>query len=172
MRRKFLIATLLASATVAACSGGNEFSFSKRSSPDEFMVRPRAPLTLPPDYELRAPSGDLRQEYAPSTAERQAREALGDTGTSELTPAELAILKQAGADKVSGNIRAEIDRETAALEERNLSVLERALGRKGRITETVDVEAERARIQKNIEEGKPISEGEVPVKQPDQGGLF
>lgn len=44
--------------SISACSSVKRTLGIENSSPDEFMVTTRAPLTLPPDYDLRPLTGN------------------------------------------------------------------------------------------------------------------
>lgn len=72
-----LTALLLAglSIAVAACSGGGLLGQEKKRAPDEFAVYSRAPLSLPPGYNLRPPEPGA-QAIDPSGPRAEARSAL------------------------------------------------------------------------------------------------
>ena len=82
MKRQTLLSLSLIALFVSGCSQMREELGLNRNSPDEFTVVKRAPLTLPPEYNLRPPG-----EYAVSgdrsrTAGAQARETIfGADGT-------------------------------------------------------------------------------------------
>lgn len=132
-----VLAPALLSLGVVACGGGTvqESLGLVRAPPDEFQVVSRAPLSLPPDYDLRPP-----QPGAPSpgevTTQQAAREALiGGTGAGATSatieaagddaapaprasapgPAEQAILAASGADRADPNIRRQIEEDEAQL---------------------------------------------------------
>jgi len=54
----------------------------ERTTPDEFAVESRAPLTIPPDFELRPPQPGAARPQDKSAAER-ARQALEKAGPGE-----------------------------------------------------------------------------------------
>ena len=57
MKRKWvLFAALAAALSLSACADMKKELGIGRNSPDEFMVVKRAPLTLPPDDDLRPPA--------------------------------------------------------------------------------------------------------------------
>jgi hypothetical protein len=132
-----VLAPALLCVALAACGGGTvqESLGLVRSAPDEFQVVSRAPLILPPDYDLRPPRPGTP---GPSevTAQDAAREALiggsaaaGTAATieaaggdaqpavraSEPGPAERAILAASGADRADPNIRQQIAEDEAQL---------------------------------------------------------
>src|SRR5882724_5553241 len=110
-----------------------------KHSPDEFVVVAHAPLTLPPDYNLRppAPGAPRPQE---GTAAEQAQTALyannggsapatggaPDASTeSAQSSGEVALLQNAGASGIDPGIRSQIDTETAAQVERDPALISR-----------------------------------------------
>lgn len=122
---------------LAACGGGTvqESLGLVRSAPDEFQVVSRAPLSLPPDYDLRPPRPGAPgpNDVAAQDAAREAlirggsagattaaiEEAGGDAQpavvASEPGPAERAILAASGADRADPNIRQQIASDEAQL---------------------------------------------------------
>lgn len=49
----FCLALVLLSGSLSACSGVKKKLGLENSAPDEFLVTSRAPLSLPPEYDLR-----------------------------------------------------------------------------------------------------------------------
>jgi hypothetical protein len=74
-----------------------------RSMPDEFAVESRAPLTLPPDYDLRPPQpGAPRPQETP--AAEKARKAIDSAGPGEPgKQASPALRAPAGGVSDTGN---------------------------------------------------------------------
>ncbi|TAL37176.1 MAG: DUF3035 domain-containing protein, partial [Alphaproteobacteria bacterium] len=83
-RKSILFAAIALSLSLSACSDVKKELGMGRNSPDEFMVVKRAPLTLPPDYDLRPPA----EGSAPPAAEAstQAKTTLMGEGTAEDAP--------------------------------------------------------------------------------------
>jgi hypothetical protein len=146
-----------------------------KHSPDEFMTVAHAPLTLPPDYNLRQPEpGAPRPQEG--TASEQAQTALlasnggaatsfSDGGSSAQSAGEVSLLQNAGATGIDPGIRTQIDTETAAQIERDKSLIERLVF--WRTPEpygtVVDPAAESQRLRDNQALGKPVTEGETPI---------
>lgn len=158
-----------------------------KQSPDEFQVVTHAPLTLPPDYNLRPPEpGAPRPQEG--TAAEQAQTALytNSDGSSLSTGAygapaetaqsggEVALLQSAGAAGIDPGIRAQIDAETAAQIERDQTLIERLVF--WRTPEpygtVVDPAAEAKRLQENQALGKPVTEGQTPIITTRRKGLL
>jgi hypothetical protein len=186
MRTNFWMG-VVAVALVFALSGcGNQvrqaLGLTKRS-PDEFQVVAHAPLTLPPDYNLRPPQpGAPRPQEG--TPRDQAQTALfsNSDGTelsagspfatsfepsagSTQSAGEVALLQNAGATGLDPDIRAQIDSETAAQIERDQTLIERLVfWRSAEPYGTiVDPVAETERLRENQALGKPVTEGETPI---------
>jgi len=72
----------LATLLLSGCTDFRRALGVDRSMPDEFAVESRAPLTLPPDYDLRPPQpGAPRPQETP--AAEKARKAIDNAGPGE-----------------------------------------------------------------------------------------
>lgn len=80
--KKVVICVLAAAAVLSACSNvtKEKLGLSKKA-PDEFMVVPQAPLSLPPEYDYSPVAVQLQEIAEPAVAE-------------DLTPAEQALMKR------------------------------------------------------------------------------
>lgn len=116
MKKTTLIAlTGAALAVSAACT-----SSGRSSSPDEFRVVTKAPLTVPPDYKLRPPQAGsmLPAEVDPSRTE--VASAFGTTIGQDASASERALVAAAGANATNPIIRAQVDYdETKTLRKRS-----------------------------------------------------
>lgn len=130
--------TVLAIATTAlgGCAVGGDFSGNiktglglQQSAPDEFIVVPRRPLTLPRTKTLSVPQPGAPSLVDPNPIE-EAKAALGrgpDTA-SQTSQAEQALVAAAG-DKADPDIRATIDGELESALANNQYGLDTFLGR-------------------------------------------
>lgn len=113
---KNLLLCFTALLTLTAC-GRNIFS---KYAPDEFAVESRAPLTVPPNFNLRAPVKESVHDHR--QAQIRAQRAHGakavTTQNTELSAGERALLSKTGADQTDDSIRDEVDRETAQIIEK------------------------------------------------------
>ena len=129
MRSRTLILTAaIALFGASACSSGVRQALgAEKTTPDEFRVVTIAPLTVPPEYNLRPPQpGELRPEDV--YPDQQARRALfGDLDATEATDAEVLFAARAGAADANPNVRALIDGETAAVVRKNQGFADRIL---------------------------------------------
>ncbi|MGD9966703.1 MAG: DUF3035 domain-containing protein [Hyphomonadaceae bacterium] len=128
MSRPIALVAVLAAATAASgCASLSRAVGASRSSPDEFRVMTHAPLTLPPDYNLRPPRpGEARPgENDPST---EARTALfGENVGQQASQGERAFISAAGATAADDNIRETIDFESQGVVRRNEGFVNRLL---------------------------------------------
>ncbi len=164
---------------LAACSGG-EVRRSiglDQEAPDEFMVLSRPPLSVPPDFNLRPPGEGEEQDGTDIIGE--AREAVfksPQSGAMTNDSATRELLKNAGADKADSAIRQTLIKEHNARitpPTREPSFFESV---KKKLTPQdeplVDASAEKERLKKNKDEGKPVTEGETPVIKPEDKGVL
>ncbi len=162
--------------TLSACGGAGEIRKQfgiAREAPDEFVVLKRAPLDVPPPYELELPEprrGAQRpQEFAPDVTAKASlfgEDAKRESLESTTTAADSRFLEMTGTGQTDPDIRAKVNAETAALHDRNKPVAERLLNIGGDAlvpsATVVDAEAEAARLRKNKEQGLAVTEGETP----------
>lgn len=176
MKKKTLLLPLLV--LLAACSNVKRELGVGRNSPDEFTVVKRAPLTLPPDFTLRppadgsAPSGAYSSEQARAAVLGEGAPAPAKSG------AEAALLSKMGADNPNPAVRAEIERENGYLALQNRSVADKLIFWKDGEPDpakapapVVDAKAEKERLEKNKQEGKPANTGDVPVIDKKKGTI-
>src|SRR5512145_3320456 len=104
MTRPIAFAAMLAAAAAAGgCGTLSRAIGATKTSPDEFRVVSQAPLTLPPDYNLRPPRpGEPRpQELQPND---EARVALfGESVGQAASAGERSLVTNAGAGAADPN---------------------------------------------------------------------
>lgn len=172
--RRARAVALLATAAVAlsACGGGGarEMLGLNKKAPDEFAVVPRAPLSMPPNFNLRPPRpGEPRpQEEAPKVTAQRAvfgSAAASDGGAGGRDRGETVLLARAGADKADPNIRRVIEEESSTLAQRDESFVDDLIFWQDKQTPgtVIDARKEARRIQEAQATGAPVNEGEVPV---------
>jgi hypothetical protein len=159
-------------AALSGCSGLRQSLGLDRYPPDEFQVVSRAPLELPPRFELPPPNpGTPRpQEMTPTLA--AASTLFGgvpgrgtDGAGGGRTAGERTLLAQAGADAADPDIRTVVNREAVELAEAQEGFLDFLLFWQdpqppGTV---VDPRGEARRLRENTALGRPITEGETPV---------
>lgn len=167
---KHLAVVLLAVAALSGCKSVKEELGVGRHSPDEFTVVKRAPLTLPPDYALRPP--EEGRVPAASVISNQAKAALMGQSAEPAAKgsAEKQFLEKLGAANADPSIRAVISEENGIIALENQSIAEKLIywndetkAYQNMPASVVDPRKETERLKKNKEEGKPVTEGDVPV---------
>lgn len=158
---KRIQAAILASASLAALGGCS--SLMGTGTPDEFRVVRKAPLTIPPDYNLHPPKpGESRpQELEPDA---QARVALfGQDFGKNASEGEKLLVKQAGGDTVDRTVRSEVDYDSAQILRKSNSFADEILnfGRKPSAA-VVDPATEAARLKTEEADNADLT-GDQPV---------
>ncbi len=176
MRKSGLILALAMVAVLGGCSDVKKQIGMGRSSPDEFMVVKRAPLTMPPDYDLRAPSPDSLPPASESSNLAKAALMGANTGTTaQKGGAEDALLQKMGAENADPSVRNAINRENGVLELENQKLVDKLIFWSDKPGEApssvVDAKQEKERLKQNAAEGKPANEGEVPVIEKKQSTM-
>ena len=172
---------LAAQMLLAACSGGSvqrALGLGKRS-PDEFAVVSRAPLIVPPDFELRPPRPGETRPQVGTTAD-QARATLLGEGLAQSAPpvagvarpepgpvasvGQQALLQEAGGGAVDPAIRQRIAAENQRLAAVEDELFTRLLQWREPVTlgATVDAPAEARRLLANRADGQPATAGDTP----------
>ena len=173
------VALLLA---LSGCSQTRQALGLNKQSPDEFQVVARAPLSLPPDYNLRPPMpGAPRPQEG--TARDQAQTAvfgnydtsavIGDTAPGS-SQGEVALLQSAGATGINPDIREIIDRETSDLIAQDQRFIDSLIFWRDPEPpgEVIDPAAEQQRLQENAALGRPVNEGDTPIIERRERGLL
>jgi hypothetical protein len=131
--------SLLAAIAAGACSS---------TTPDEFRVVRKAPLTVPPDYNLRPPApGEARpQELLPDAQARVA--VFGSDIGQGATQGEKLFIAAAGGDAVDRSIRNQLDYDSAQILRKNRSLSNAIFNfGKAKSEPVIDPAAEEARLK-------------------------
>lgn len=170
--RKLSLTVLgLAAVALAGCGDARKSLGLAKSPPDEFQVVARAPLALPPSYELRPPAPGSRrpQEGRPTDQARQAvfgRTAAPNQVTG-VSSAESSFLQAAGANQADPNIRRTVDSEAARLASANKTFIQQLLfwqKPKDPNAQVIDPQAETQRIRSQSALGEPVTGGVTIVR--------
>jgi hypothetical protein len=147
-----------------------------RDAPDEYTVTTRAPLSMPPDYNLRPPRpGTARPQE--QSERQQAQEALVpqtalDSPQSGASAGQAALIQEAGPAAPS-DIRRRVDQDAryAANDE---SFIDKVLyWRKPDVQHVqVDAQKESQRLRQNAALGEGPNVGETPIIQQKKQGWF
>jgi hypothetical protein len=121
------VALVGAAVSLNACNHAREAMGMTKVTPDEFRVVTKAPLTLPPEYDLRPPApGEPRpQELQPESAARLAL--LGQAANANRDDGEKLLDKMAGGDKADPLARYVVDDEVGAIAYKDKSFADHVL---------------------------------------------
>lgn len=120
----------LACLGLAACGTVNDQLGLSKNRPDEFAVMRKAPLVLPPNYNLRPPRPGAAGPQEQSAQEAGARAVFGDDRMAPplgASPGEVVLLDRAGASEADTRIRQVVDEETASIVEKSDSLTNKIL---------------------------------------------
>jgi len=179
---KLLLLAICATFFLSGCGSVKKEIGMGRNSPDEFLVVKRAPLTLPPEYALRPPAEktDVKDEIVIKSTRSKARDALfgGYKEVEAKGSADNMLLAKMNVEAANADIRRQIEEDNGYIYIKNQSVIEKLTSAKPKEAvynkmpgSTVDAKAEMRRIKKNLSEGKPVNEGDVPVIEKKLGTL-
>jgi hypothetical protein len=147
-----------------------------RDAPDEYTVTTRAPLSMPPDYNLRPPRPGAPRPQEQSERQ-QAEEALvpalalgAPQGTT--SPGQAALLQEAGP-VAPADIRRRVDQD-ARLASNDDSIIDKVLYWRKPSTDHAEVDARREsqRLRQNSALGQGPDVGETPIIQQRKTGWF
>jgi hypothetical protein len=181
-RHAVLTVSILILPLLGACDSVRSVMGGK-SSPDEFSVYSRAPLSIPPEFRLRPPSpgAERPQETQPrDTAEslmlnnRQSAgtrsgELGGREASASLSSGEKALVLRTGGDKTDPEIRAIVNREAVVPLEASKTLADKVLFWRDprKRTNIVDPQKENQRIREQQAQGKPVTGEGVPAIRQD-----
>ena len=163
---------------LSACSGDEltrTFGLT-RDAPDEFQVTTRAPLSMPPDFSLRAPRPgasrpqELTQQQAAEAA--LVPDSVLNTGRAPNTAGQQALVAAAGRP-APADIRNQVDSE-AALDTPSRSFADRLMFWQAAPPPgtAVDPARESARLRQNAALGQSPEAGDTPIIQRKRQGIL
>ena len=159
---------------LSACGGFSESLGLNKQSPDEFRVVSRAPLTVPPDFQLRPPEPGAPRPQVGTPSQQAERAVFRNSqgvpvsqqaaSAANRTAGEQALLNAAGAQQADPNIRQIVNRETKQLNEESDYFVDRLVFWNDQVPAgtVVDPVAERRRLQENEALGQPATTGATP----------
>jgi Protein of unknown function (DUF3035) len=174
MTRQFALIAVVAAATAASgCASLSRAVGATKTTPDEFRVVTQAPLTLPPDYNLRPPRpGEPRPQERDADAE--ARAALfGDEIGRAASSGERSFVNAAGAGAVDPGIRDTIDFEAQGVVRRNEGFVDNLLafgGSGAPRAAPLNAEEEARRLEEDESIRRATGGGQVVIER-DRGGF-
>ncbi len=159
------------------CENAKETMGLTKQAPDEFAIVTRAPLNIPPQFDLRPPKpGSSRpQETTPrsearkillkNTSRRGILKKNKTINSGKISDGEEAFLQKADALTVDPTIRKVIKKETSGLIEVNKGLLRKIIFWKPKENsgKVIDAPKEARRLRKVTAQGEPLTKGETPV---------
>jgi hypothetical protein len=178
-RQHAALAIALIAPLMAGCGESTKRALGwEKAAPDEFSVVTRAPLTQPPDYDLRPPAPGASRPEQGSPVQQAKKVLIGPDAVTPVSPTnkndnpalaalssgEMSLLKKAGADAATPDVRRQVDEETTALVKESSSFTDDLLfwQTKPPPGEIIDPNKEAARLETNASLGKPATEGDTP----------
>jgi len=170
---------------LGGCSEVRQAIGVEKTSPDEFEIRVRKPLSMPREYGLAAPQPGAKRPQATESRDA-ARQIVLDSDKSRngnrraqaqirgVSQAEAALLAKMGGTSIDSDIRRRVDSESAMIAENNKSFVNSIMFWKedeppGTV---VDPNKEARRIQENAALGKKAQTGKTPIIERKKEGLF
>ena len=189
--KKATVSLALGVLLLSGCSGIREQLGLGKSSPDEFRVTSRAPLTLPPNFgdrpgDLPEPDPGAPRPQTGTTTDVARRTVFGPetdnsvVAVNDALPAdgrslgERSILVAAGVDEANPGIRQLVNAETDQINTDNEDFLRELIFWQEQEAPGVllDPEGESKRLQENATLGKEVTEGETPVIERKEKAIF
>jgi len=175
---KFVISCIIVGVfPLFGCENAKKTIGLTKQAPDEFAVVTRAPLNIPPQFDLRPPNpGSSRpQETTPrsearkillkNTSRRGILKKNKTINSGKFSEGEAAFLQRADALNVDPTIRKVIKKESSGLTEVNKGLLRRIIfwQPKENSEKVIDATKEARRLRKVTAQGEPLTKGETPV---------
>lgn len=167
MKKSVLGLTAAAAAALAAtgCSSGGS------NSPDEFRVVRKAPLSVPPDFNLRPPGAG---ETIPVElqSDDQARAILfGQSIGAQASEGERLLVQKAGAEAIDPQIRGLVDYDATGTLRKDKELSDKILFFKSDKDTVVDPENEEIRLQQELIESATGGEDVIIERRVGDGKL-
>lgn len=118
---------MLAASTALIVAAGCASSTGASNAPDEFRVVKKAPLVVPPDYNLRPPQAGQAQPFEVDEARAGIATAFGSNVGAGASASERALVAAAGANSVSPVIREQVDYEEAKTIRKSVDISDRVM---------------------------------------------
>lgn len=162
---------LAAGLAMSGCGDARKAMGFDKSTPDEFKIVNRAPLSLPPDYALRPPQPGASRPQEQTVPEQARQVLLGASGGQRpaappgASAGEAALLAKVGTTRSDPRIREMVDRDSVNLADADRTFLDRIVFWKkpdppGTV---VDPQAEAQRLRENQALGRPVTDGDTPI---------
>ena len=180
MKTSAAFASILVSViALTGCEDTKRVFGKTKEAPDEFAVYRRAPLSLPPDSDLRPPTPGVSRPQVVNPRD-QARAALSlsakktdkvalskSEDITRLSNGERALLALTGANKANPQIRKLVEQKTVDLYETNETFTDKMVfWRSKNKGVALDPQKELKRIREAQSLGKPLNSKDIPKDIP------
>ena len=165
-----IVGVVVAVALLSGCQYTRRALGIDKSIPDEFAVVSRAPLVMPPDFNLRppAPGSERPQEGTAADQARNVlvgRERFAAYRARGFSSGEVKLLELAGSGTALPEIRKNLERESSAFAAEEKSFTDKLVfwGQPTNDGTPLDPVAEKKRLEENAALGKKPTEGATPT---------
>lgn len=121
-----LTALIAASASMTACASASKRLGLTTTAPNEFNILTKAPLVVPPEYNLLPPRVGASSSENNYTQESARKALIGDIDDTEPTRGEIVLMTKAGVGRANQEVRIEIDGQNS-VERKSSSFSDRVL---------------------------------------------
>lgn len=165
MKKAFVLsmAACVGVSLLSGCTSFNKAIGKAKSSPDEFQVVVRPPLTLPPNFTLRPGDSEVA-EPARNDAVSVTDQVLTQSATTEVKGLDSLF----GLDRIDPNIRTRIDEETIGLQIEKRLPIQVLFGGQPNVGPNLVSDEEARRIRKALSEGESLTDSPTPAIDPVQ----
>jgi hypothetical protein len=176
MSKSLVLALCGTALLLSGCDSLRDAAGLTKRSPDEFAVTTKAPLVIPPDFNLRPPRPGAApvNQTDPSTSAQQALFNNSDPETvaagmrGNYSPAEKLLLAHAGVQNSDPNVRTELKSDLRAIQGADESFTDRVLGTKPSPFTGQPVNADAEVERRN----RAAAQRQQRAKPKDSGGWF
>ena len=145
-------ALLICALVLAGCGNVRQLAGLDKKSPDEFAVTTKAPLVVPPDFNLRPPmpGAPPSNSVAPTATAEQALFNNSDAQTvangmaGNYSMAEKLLMANAGVQNSDPAVRARLNGDQRAVQNADRSFTDRVLGAKSTVDDGQPLNADAA----------------------------
>jgi hypothetical protein len=131
-----VLAAMICLPLAAGCSDLREAAGLTKKSPDEFAVTTKAPLVIPPDFNLRppmpgaAPTNQVDPGNAAQAAmfSNQDPQTVASNMSGNYSMSEKMLLANAGVQNADPGVRAKLQSDVRAMQAANASFTDKVLG--------------------------------------------
>jgi len=165
--RNIIIVSALGIA-ISGCSSTSKVLGLTKQSPNEFNILTKAPLVVPPEYNLRPPAEGVSSVENNYTQDAARKALIGDVDDAEPTRGEIVLMTKAGVGRANQEIRLEVDgqnsveRKTSSFSDRVLFWNNGSYKPRGNVALNPETEAKRLESVNSATGGGQVQIGRRP----------